>query len=51
VRRSLDEYRAGRADFADYLIGWQNRKAGCSETVTFDGKLGRAAGFAILRIP
>jgi predicted nucleic-acid-binding protein len=51
VRRALREYRTGRGDFADYLIGWQNRQAGCSDTVTFDGKLGRTPGFAVLEVP
>lgn len=51
VRRALHEYREGRADFADYLIGWQNRQAGCSETLTFDGKLAGAPGFAVLSVP
>ena len=32
VRRALLEYRAGRAEFSDYLIWWQNRQAGCSTT-------------------
>jgi predicted nucleic-acid-binding protein len=47
--RSLEEYRQGRGDFADYLIGWQNRRAGCTDTVTFDRKLKKASGFAFLR--
>jgi len=48
VRYALEEYRQGRGDFADYLIGWQNRRAGCTDTFTFDGKLKKAAGFAFL---
>jgi predicted nucleic-acid-binding protein len=48
VRYALDEYWQGRGDFADYLIGWQNRRAGCTDTVTFDGKLKKAAGFTLL---
>jgi len=48
VRRALDSYRSGKADFADYLIGWQNRKAGCSETLSFDGDLKGADGFHLL---
>lgn len=48
VRRALDNYRGGKADFADYLIGWQDRRAGCSETLTFDGGLKGADGFHFL---
>jgi predicted nucleic-acid-binding protein len=48
VRYALEEYRQGRGDFADYLIGWQNRRAGCTDTVTFDRKLKKASGFAFL---
>ncbi len=48
VRRALADYRQGRADFADYLIGWLNRSAGCSDTVSFDGKLDGAEGFSVL---
>jgi len=49
VQRALADYRAGSADFADYLIGWQNQRAGCAETLTFDGALEGARGFTILR--
>lgn len=48
VREALDAYRAGRADFADYLIGAGHRQAGCAETVTFDRRLGGASGFRVL---
>lgn len=48
VRRAVDQYRQGRADFADYLIGWQDRQAGCSETLTFDRKLRGTPGFSVL---
>jgi predicted nucleic-acid-binding protein len=48
VRRALADYRAGRADFADYLLGWQSLEAGCADTVTFDRKLTGAAGFSLL---
>lgn len=49
VRRALEEFGQGRADFADYLIGLQNRQAGCTDTVTFDGKLKATSGFTLLR--
>jgi predicted nucleic-acid-binding protein len=48
VRRALVDFRAGRADFADYLLGRQSSEAGCTDTVTFDRKLKGAAGFALL---
>jgi predicted nucleic-acid-binding protein len=48
VRFALEDYRNGEADFADYLIGWQNRHAGCTETVTFDRDLEGTAGFDYL---
>lgn len=48
VRRALAQYREGGADFADYLIGWQNQKAGCEDTVTFDQKLEHTPGFSLL---
>lgn len=48
VRRAVGQYRQGRADFADYLIGWQNNQAGCSETLTFDRKLRQTPGFSVL---
>jgi predicted nucleic-acid-binding protein len=48
VRRALADYRPGRGDFADYLLGWQSREAGCTDTVTFDRRLRGAAGFSLL---
>jgi predicted nucleic-acid-binding protein len=48
VRRSLDAFRGGKADFADYLIGEICRKAGCEDCVTFDRALKSAAGFTLL---
>lgn len=39
VRRALDSFRAAEGDFADYLIGERNRRAGCRTTATFDGNL------------
>ena len=48
VREALEAYRAGRADFADYVIGASNQHAGCAETVTFDRQLRGAAGFRVL---
>ena len=49
VRHSLEEYRNGKGDFSDYLIGNIAREAGCSEIVTFDRMLAGARGFKVLR--
>jgi predicted nucleic-acid-binding protein len=48
ARRALEDYRHGRGDFADYLIGWRNRQLGCADTVTFDRALARHPLFRIL---
>ncbi len=48
VRRALDDYRTGRGDFADYMIGQLNRDAGCAETVTFDRRLKGGRLFRVL---
>jgi len=45
---ALDSHRAGRASFADYLIGHLAQKSGCRDTVTFDKKLKGSPGFTIL---
>lgn len=36
VERALARYKAGPADFADYLLAEINRAAGCMQTATFD---------------
>jgi predicted nucleic-acid-binding protein len=51
VRRAFEQYRRGRAHFADYLIGELAMQAGCLDTVTFDRGLRGAPGFTILRTP
>jgi predicted nucleic-acid-binding protein len=48
VRRSLDAFRTGRGDFADYLIGEMCLDAGCQDCITFDRALRDAAGFTLL---
>jgi predicted nucleic-acid-binding protein len=48
VRRSLELYREGKANFSDYLIGEISRQAGCRDTVTFDRALKGAPGFTLL---
>jgi predicted nucleic-acid-binding protein len=48
VRRAVETYRTGRADFADYVIGALHRRADCATTVTFDRRLKANADFQIL---
>lgn len=48
VREAVEAFRAGRADFADYVIGAMGRQRGCAETVTFDQRLRGAPGFRVL---
>jgi predicted nucleic-acid-binding protein len=48
VFRAMDQYRDGKADFADYLIGQIAGHAGCRDTVTFDKALKGSRGFTIL---
>jgi predicted nucleic-acid-binding protein len=48
VRQALEEFRRGRGDFADYLLGVRNRDAGCAETVTFDRSLEGSALFTVI---
>jgi predicted nucleic-acid-binding protein len=45
-RRSLDAYRAGPGDFADYLIRESSLEAGCEVVATFDPDLTGERGFA-----
>lgn len=48
VRHALGAYRAGRADFADYLIGALAQDAGCDVTATFDRRLRGDTTFQLL---
>jgi predicted nucleic-acid-binding protein len=48
VQQALEDYRHGKADFSDYLLGWQNRNAGCTDTATFDGGLAESVAFSVL---
>ena len=48
VRRALQDYRGGPGDFADYLLGWRNRQAGCAVTATLDRGLRTSALFRLL---
>lgn len=48
LRAALEDYRDGSGDFADYVIGRRNVRAGCAQTATFDRSLARDAGFVVL---
>ena len=39
VREAVDLYRAGKGDFADYLVGVRARNAGCTTMATFNEAL------------
>lgn len=48
VRRALNLYRKGRADFADCLISSCACAVGCEEVLTFDRVAARDAGMQLL---
>jgi predicted nucleic-acid-binding protein len=45
---AVKDYRSGRADFTDALIGLINRRAGCEATATFDRKAAQLDSFRLL---
>jgi predicted nucleic-acid-binding protein len=45
---ALDDYRRGRADFADYYLGRENEISGASVTLTFDKALRDTPRFRVL---
>jgi predicted nucleic-acid-binding protein len=45
---ALGDFKAGKADFADCLIGRKNLELGCEVTATFDARLRGIAGFEVL---
>jgi predicted nucleic-acid-binding protein len=45
---ALADFKGGRADFADCLIGRRNLRLGCETTATFDGRLKGMPGFDLL---
>jgi len=49
LREALAEYRDRDGDFADYVIGARNARAGCEVTVTFDRDLDGSKRFSLLR--
>lgn len=48
AHHALSDYRRGPGDFADYVIGWQNRQEGCNDTATFDRALKGSELFRVL---
>jgi predicted nucleic-acid-binding protein len=49
VKRSLEDFRNGSADFADYLLMNDGLSSGCTTTLTYDQKAGRHPGFTLLK--
>jgi predicted nucleic-acid-binding protein len=50
VWRSLADYRAGRGDFSDHLLGRLNEDEGASVTMTFDKALRGCPRFHVLAV-
>ena len=48
LTRALADFRNGKGDFADYVIGRRNRRAGCDRTATFDRSLKGSGSFTVL---
>ena len=48
VAQSLDRFRAGKGDFADYLIGIRGQAHGSTLVLTFDRGLLNEDGFQVL---
>jgi predicted nucleic-acid-binding protein len=48
VRSSLESFRNGKGDFADYLIAEVCKQNGCRDFVTFDRALKNSAGITVL---
>jgi predicted nucleic-acid-binding protein len=46
--QALSDFKAGKADFADCLIGRKNLHLGCEATVSFDGRLKGVPGFVLV---
>lgn len=49
VAQALRLFRAGGANFADFLIERSGNAAGCQHTFTFDQKAARSAGMRLLK--
>jgi predicted nucleic-acid-binding protein len=48
IENAIGAYRAGKGDFADYLIREEARAAGATEVTTFDRALKGETGFRVL---
>jgi predicted nucleic-acid-binding protein len=48
VRQAVHDYRSGKGDIADYLIGRINNDRGCESTATFDRTLRNNSNFIVL---
>ena len=48
TRQAVHDYRKGRGDLADYLIGRINHARGCDATASFDRALKNATTFIVL---
>lgn len=46
---TLDDYRRGRGDFADYYLGRRHHQAGAECTLTFDRQLKSCRHFRVLK--
>jgi predicted nucleic-acid-binding protein len=45
---ALKEFKTGKADFADHLLGISNNKAGCNYTITLDKTASLSSNFKLL---
>lgn len=48
LREALEAFRRGQGDFADYVLGLRNRRAGSAATATFDRALKKSELFRLL---
>jgi len=48
LRATLSDFNAGSGDFADYLIGRRNLRAGCEQTMTLDRQLKAHPAFSVV---
>lgn len=48
VRQAVHDYKNGKGDIADYLIGRINHVRGCENTATFDRNLRNNSNFDVL---
>lgn len=48
VRQAVHDYKHGKGDIADYLIGRINHARGCESTATFDRSLKNNSNFDLL---